>query len=102
MLARRLRARPRQPGTRAASGPALGTLRSLCEVLADGPTDIGTRKRGPELRHRPKGDAESRWWSAARRACRSQGMPTLRKRGHLVRLAALRSPFTRVRVSKGS
>jgi hypothetical protein len=31
-LVRRLRVRPRQPGTRAASGPALGALRPLCEV----------------------------------------------------------------------
>src|SRR5215212_7764638 len=47
--ARRLRVRPRQPGTRAASGPALGVLRPLCEELADGPPDNGIRKRGPEL-----------------------------------------------------
>ena len=31
-LVRRLRVRPRQPDTRAASGPALGALRPLCEV----------------------------------------------------------------------
>src|SRR5947209_17505800 len=49
LLVRRLRVRPRQPETRAASGPALGVLRPLCEELADGPSDIGTRKRGPEL-----------------------------------------------------
>jgi hypothetical protein len=50
---RRLRVRPRQPGSRAASGPALGVLRPLCEVLADGPGDTGTRKRGPKLSHLP-------------------------------------------------
>ena len=48
-LVRRLRLRPRQPQTRAASGPALGVLRPLCEELANGPPDNGTRKRGPEL-----------------------------------------------------
>ena len=30
-------------------GTALGALRPLCEVLADGPVHHGTRKRGPEL-----------------------------------------------------
>jgi hypothetical protein len=49
LLVRRLRGAPRQLATRAASGPALGALRPLCEVLADGPGDTGTRKRGPEL-----------------------------------------------------
>jgi len=48
-LVRRLRAGARHPGTRAASGPALGVLRPLCEELADGPPDNGIRKRGPEL-----------------------------------------------------
>ena len=41
--------RLRQPGAREASGPDLGVLRPLCEELADGPGDIGTRKRGPKL-----------------------------------------------------
>src|SRR2546423_10585200 len=54
LLVRRLRLRPRQPQTRAAPGPALGVLRPLCEELADGPPDNGTRKRGPELKHRRK------------------------------------------------
>ena len=39
----------------------------------------------------PQGDGESRKWSAARRASFA-GTPTLRNRGMLVRLAALRSP----------
>src|SRR5215212_9238274 len=64
LLVRRLRVRLRQPGTRAASGPALGVLRPLCEELADGPPDNGIRKRGPELRHRgnamPRAAAERR------------------------------------------
>src|SRR6188472_1651399 len=51
MLARRLRGGARPLASRAASGPALGVLRPLCEVLADGPDDTGTRKRGPKLRH---------------------------------------------------
>ena len=48
-LARRLRVGARHPSTRAASGTALGALGPLCEELADGPPDNGTRKRGPEL-----------------------------------------------------
>src|SRR5690242_3740151 len=60
-LARRLRGEASHLATRAASGPDPGVLRPLCEVLADGPTDMGTRKRGPKLSHsaRKAGD-ESR------------------------------------------
>src|SRR4051812_36086024 len=57
--ARRLRVRPRPPGSRAASGPALGVLRPLCEELANGPPDNGTRKRGPKLSHPRKGMARA-------------------------------------------
>jgi len=67
-LARRLRVRPRQPGSRAASGPALGVLRPLREELANGPSDIGTRKRGPELRQKPKGFCQEPQQSVERRA----------------------------------
>ena len=51
-LARRLRADLRTVRTRAASGPALGVLRPLCEELADDSVDRKirrARKRGPEL-----------------------------------------------------
>jgi hypothetical protein len=67
-LVRRPRVRPRQPGTRAASGPALGTLRSPREELADGPGDTGTRKRGPELRQKPKDFCREPQQGAERRA----------------------------------
>jgi hypothetical protein len=67
-LVRRLRVRPRQPGTRAASGPALGVLPPLCEELANGPSDIGTRKRGPKLRQKPKGFCRELQQSVERRA----------------------------------
>src|SRR4051794_13814113 len=67
-LVRRLRGRPRQPDTRAASGPALGVLQPLCEELADGPSEIGTRKRGPELRQKPKGFCREPQQSVERRA----------------------------------
>jgi hypothetical protein len=92
LLARRLRVGVRHPGTRAASGPALGTLRSLCEELADGPSDIGTRKRGPKLKHRRKampraaaGRREARRpTSLAGDLRRSEDRPD-RKAGHGVR-----------------
>src|SRR5262245_19263470 len=87
MLARRLRVWPRQPGTRAASGPALGALRPLCEELADGPSDIGTRKRGPEPKNAAGGAPRGERVSQTRTAPHTRGL--------LVRLAALRSPHVR-------
>ena len=85
--------RPRQPRTRAASGPALGTLRPLCEVLADGPALIaGTRKRGPELGECRKAFARA---AAGRREARRpaswaghlrrSGDGSAREAGHRVR-----------------
>ena len=72
LLVRRLRPRPRQPQARAASGPALGALRPLCEELADGPDDTGTRKRGPKLSQTGR-SGKSRKRSAARRAPHHKG-----------------------------
>ena len=92
-LVRRLRVEASHLDTRAAPGPALGTLRSLCEVLADGPTDIGTRKRGPELGQMPK-----RRLLEPLVERREASMPIARHAPRLasvavsVRLAALRSP----------
>ena len=65
-------------GFRPASGPALGVLRPLCEELADGPSDIGTRKRGPKPGESRKAFARA---AAGRREARR---PTLLA-GHLRR-----------------
>ena len=82
---RRLRVRPRQPGARAASGPALGVLRPLCEELADGPGDTGTRKRGPKLRRMPKG--------MLRAASGAPGGAHLRSQGKAARLTSASGGF---------
>src|SRR3954462_3735852 len=81
-LARRLRVRPRQPDTRAASGPALGVLRPLREELAA----TAGANASPEAR---TGAEKCRKRSAARRARCHAARPRLNRRGWL-RLAVLR------------
>ena len=95
-LVRRLRLRPRQPQTRAASGPALGVLRPLCEELADG---LGLFAQDTQARTgaeaSPKGNAESRG-RAPRGApagdpaghLRRSGDGPVREAGHGVRRSA--------------
>ena len=80
-----------KPATRAASGPALGALRPLCEVLAEARMTPGhasaARSRGIAQKAMLRAAAECREASALR-----QGAPRLARVDGWLRLAALRSP----------
>jgi hypothetical protein len=86
LLVRRLRVRPRQPGSRAASGPDLGALRPLREELAAwGCAGAHLRKRGPQPKNaaaeRRKARRSASWAGDLRRS----GDRPVREAGHRVR-----------------